>query len=127
MSDQKYIHELHNDHKMWLSELTLASDQLKSFQSRLEEVAKANTDSSILAQVEKFQNQFIRENEVIDSLSHDINKHEADLSAQVASNTVAVDHRKVADDPALRDRMAMFMKIFAELNSEFKAFLAKTL
>ena len=127
MSDQKYIQELHSDHKMWLSELTLASDQIKSFQNRLEEVVKANNNSEVLAQVEHFQNHFIRENEVIDILKHDINTSEASLTAQVAANTVAVDHRKVSDDAGLRDRMLSFQKIFGEMRNEFTSFLAKTL
>ena len=126
MSDQKYISELHADHKMWLSELTLASDQIKSFTNRLEEVVSANTGKDILAQVEHFQNQFIRENEVIDILTHDINAHETKLTAEVTSNTVAVDHRKVSDDVDLRDRMSTFQKIFSELQTEFRSFLAKT-
>jgi hypothetical protein len=127
MSDQKYIQELHVDHKMWLSELTLASDQVKSFQNRLEEVVKANNTVEVLAQVEHFQNQFIREKEIIDILNHDIHESEAKLTTQVASNTIAVDHRKVSDDEGLRDRMLGFQKIFAEMRTEFTSFLAKTL
>ncbi|MCC7297314.1 MAG: hypothetical protein IT244_03180 [Bacteroidia bacterium] len=127
MSEQKYIHELHNDHKMWLSEITLAQDQLKSFTGRLEEIARANTSTDVLAHVEKFQNQFIREHEVMDTLIHDIRKHENELVANVTGNTVAVDHRKVSDNTSLREGMETFQKLFAELKNEFMAFVAKTL
>lgn len=127
MSDQKYIYELHNDHKMWLSELTLTQDELKSFTNRLQEIASANTASDILAQVESFQNQFIRENEVIDTLKHDINKAEQEIVNNVSANNVAVEHRKVADDVALRDRMETFHNIFLGLKLSFMAFVAKTL
>lgn len=127
MSEQKYISELHNDHKMWLSELTLAQDQLKSFGARLGEVASANTATEILANVEHFQNSFIRQNEVIDTLAHDIRKSEAELAATVAANNVATEHKRVADDAGLRDEMVSFQKLFAELKSEFTGFLAKTL
>lgn len=127
MSNEKYLHELHTDHKMWVSELTLAVDQLNSFQNRLQEVNSANTATDIRAQVEHFQNQFIREKEVIDILIHDINAEERMLSENAQSNNVATDHRKVADNADLRDRMGMFNKIFSELKNEFTAFLAKTL
>lgn len=127
MSDQKYIYELHNDHKMWLSELILAQDQLKSFQNRLQEVNAANTSGDTRASVEHFQNQFIRENEVIDILKHDINEHERELADNASSNNVAVEHRTVADNAELRDRMSTFMKIFTELKGEFSEFLSKTL
>lgn len=127
MAEQKYIHDLHGDHKVWLSELSLVKDQLKSFQNRLEKVAIANTNKDILAKVEHFQNQFIRENEVIDILKHDINQKEALLVANVASNSVAADHRKTDDEPELRDRMLTFSKIFNELSAEYHEFLAEVL
>lgn len=127
MTDQKYISELHNDHIMWLSQLMLAQDQMRSFNLRLEELVKANNGTEILAQVEKFQNQFIRENEVIDHLAHDIRAHEKEISGNVASNTVAVDHRKVADHPDLRDRMVTFQNIYNEMRNDFIAFVAKYL
>lgn len=127
MSDQKYVTELHNDHKMWLSELTLAQDQLKSFGSRLSEVNAANTAGEIRAQVEHFQNQFIREAEVIDTLRHDIQSKARELSETVAANNVATEHKKVEDDASLRDRMLTFAKIYSELKSEFTSFLARTL
>lgn len=126
MSEQKYIQELHNDHKMWVSELVLAQDELKSFQGRLEEVNSANTSTEIKAMVEHFQNQFIREAEVIDILRHDINAHEKEISAIAAANNVATDHRKVSDNVELRERMGTFKKIFSELKVEFIAFIAKT-
>lgn len=126
MSEQKYIQELHNDHKMWVSELVLAQDELKSFQGRLEEVNSANTSAEIKAMVEHFQNQFIREAEVIDILRHDIHAHEKEISAIAASNNVATDHRKVSDNVELRERMGTFKKIFSELKVEFIAFVAKT-
>lgn len=127
MSNEKYLHELHADHKMWVSELTLAVDQLNSFQNRLQEVNSANTATDIRAQVEHFQNQFIREKEVIDILIHDINAEERLLSVNAQSNNVATDHRKVADNEDLRDRMSTFVKIFGELKVEFTTFLSKTL
>lgn len=127
MSNEKYLHELHADHKMWVSELTLAVDQLNSFQNRLQEVNSANTAADIRAQVEHFQNQFIREKEVIDILIHDINAEERLLSVNAQSNNVATDHRKVADNEDLRDRMSTFVKIFGELKVEFTTFLSKTL
>lgn len=127
MSEQKYISEIHNDHKMWLSALTLSQDEIRSFNNRLSEIAAANSATEVLAQVEHFQNQFIRENEVIDILSHDIRIAEKEISDNAASNNVAVEHRKVADDAELRDRMVTFEKIYADLKKEFMTFLSRTL
>ena len=127
MSEQKYISEIHNDHKIWLSVLALSKDEIKSFRNRLSEVDAMNSGNEIKALVEQFQNQFIREIEVIDELVHDIHKHEQEISDALAVNAVAADHRKVADHPELRDRMSSFSKIFNDLKSGFVAFVAKTL
>jgi hypothetical protein len=127
MSDQKYIQDLHGDHNNWLSDLALAKDEIKSYQLRLQEVNAANNDTETRALVEHFQNQFIRENEVIDILKHDIAKYEHELSAATAANNVASDRRRVADHPELRDRMETFSHIFADLKYEFREFLAKKL
>ena len=59
MPENKYIAEMHEDHRLWQSELLLARDQLKSFQNRLSEVNMANTSKEIKAEIEKFQNQFL--------------------------------------------------------------------
>jgi hypothetical protein len=125
MTDQKYITELHNDHKMWLSQLMLAQDQLRSFNLRLEELVKANTGSDILAHVEKFQNQIIRENEVIDHLAHDIRGHEKEISGNAASNTVAVDHRKAEYHQSEKEFIEYFENNFKGLRTDFKTFASK--
>jgi hypothetical protein len=127
MSNEKYISEMHNDHKFWHSQLLLAKDQLTSFQNRLEEVNAANTNKEILAQVEHFQNQFIREIEVMDELIHDINSDELRLAENAKANNIAVEHRKTTGDTELYDRMKSFNKIFNDLNSEFILFLSRTL
>jgi hypothetical protein len=43
MSENKYIAEMHAEHRLWQSQLLLAKDQLKSFKNRLSEVNIANT------------------------------------------------------------------------------------
>lgn len=126
MSEQ-YISALHSDHKLWLSELTLAKDELKSQQLRLQEVNAANTNNEIRAQVEHFQNQFIRQQEVIDELVHDIKLNESALAAEVVSNQTASDHRKVEDHPELRERMVIFNKLFSELKADFLRFVSDSL
>jgi hypothetical protein len=78
-----------------------------------------------MAELEKFQNKFIRENEVIDILIHDINGHEAILVNSVKENPVASDHRLFDDHSGLRDRMEVFLKIYNELKPEFMRYLTK--
>jgi hypothetical protein len=127
MSEQKYLHELHAEHKLWISELMLASDELISYTNRLQEVNSANTSTEIRAQVEHFQNQFIRQKEVIDTLKHEINAHEHVIATDAAANNVATDHRKADNHSDSNEDMNSFRKLFGEMKNEFIVFLSKTL
>ena len=124
-ASQKYIHELHTEHNTYLSTLAFAKDEIKTFNNRLSEIVMANTKLEILAQVEHFQNQFIRHNEVIDELKHDVHEYEVRIARIAESNNVATDHKKVEDHTELRDQMDTFNHIFSELKNEFKLFLEK--
>jgi DNA repair ATPase RecN len=124
-ASQKYIHELHTEHNTYLSTLAFAKDEIKTFNNRLSEIITANTKKEILAQVEHFQNQFIRHNEVIDELKHEVHECETRIAKIAESNNVATDHKKVDDHTDLRDQMDTFSHIFSELKNEFKSFLEK--
>ncbi len=124
-ASQKYIHELHTEHITYLSTLAFAKDEIKTFNNRLSEIVTANTKKEILAEVEHFQNQFIRHNEVIDELKHEVHECETRIAKIAESNNVATDHKKVDDHADLRDQMDTFSHIFSELKNEFKSFLEK--
>ncbi|MFN5217496.1 MAG: hypothetical protein ACK5CL_01905 [Sphingomonadales bacterium] len=124
MSNNIYIKELHQLHTTWNSILELSWDEVLSFENRLQEIIKSNTSKDILAQAEQFQNQFIRQKEVIDTLSHDIHEDELRIAENVKENNVSVEHRKVEENFELKDRVHVFQKIFNEIKSEYLAFLA---
>jgi hypothetical protein len=77
----------------------------------------------VKAQVERFQNQFIREREVIDILKHDIKEHENTLVSFAKENPVAVEHVYFRHHSDLEDRMLTFEKIWKQLRMEFMSFL----
>lgn len=125
-TSQKYIHELHAEHNEFLSVLAFAKDEIKTFKTRLNEVVIANNKQEVMAQVEHFENQFLRHNEVIDELKHDVHECEVRIAKLAEENNVATDHRKTDDHVELRDQMETFNKIYSELKTEFKKFLEKT-
>lgn len=63
-----YNSDMHFEHLNWRRELAFWEDEIKSFKNRLVEIVKRWTDKNVLAQLEHFQNQFIRHGEVIDTL-----------------------------------------------------------
>ncbi|HOZ39564.1 MAG: hypothetical protein IPO05_19150 [Flavobacteriales bacterium] len=114
-----YISDLHFEHTLWLNSLEFYRDEIGIFEHRLEEVAKRYTSSDVLAQLEHFQNQYIRQREVIDEVRHDIKAHENLLEKEAREHPVAIDHRHFTDHGDLRERMQTFEKLYRELKEEF--------
>lgn len=121
--DQKYLHELHEENITFKKSLEFYRDELVTFNNRLAEIAKANTKVEVLSVVEKFQNQFIRQNEVIDELLSSLAKDEHRVFLEAEKNNVATDHRKTSDHSQLREEFAIFEKIYFDMKSEYNDFL----
>ena len=116
--------ELHFEHTLWAKELSFAAGELKFFEKKLGEIVGTISNREVLASLEHFQNQFIRQKEVVDELNHAIGIHEQDLSNRLKTDaelddTMAKTHAKVRED------MMTFRKLFAELKTEFFQFLGK--
>ena len=120
------VETLHFEHILWSNELKFFADELSIFEGRLEKLVQTLTDRDMLARLEHYQNQFIRQKEVLDQLKHDIKVHDQELGRMLRrdKNPDEVDnvrHAKVDED------MRMFRKIYAELKSEFYQFMADNL
>ena len=122
-----YIDDLHFEHKLWKSQLEFQRDELKVFTHRLEEVVVRWTDMDVLSKVEHFQNVFIRHNEVIDTLIHDINEHEHKLSNRAEANPVAIDHVHFDDHTEFRGRIESQMKIYDDMKKGYLRFLTEAM
>lgn len=118
-----YLKDLHFEHKIWESELSFYKEELKIFQQRLGDVSLKNTKHEVQAQIEHFQNQFIRQNEVIDEYRHQINEHEGHLITETEKNPTAIEHRYFTDHKEMRDNMQIFRRLYGELKHEFMNFL----
>ena len=122
-----YLDDLHFEHKLWKSQLEFQRDELKVFTNRLEEVVIRWTDNDVLRKVEHFQNSFIRHNEVIDTLIHDINEHEHNLSVRAIANPVAIDHVHFNDHTEFRVSIADQMKIYDDMKKKYIRFLTEAM
>ncbi len=75
-----YNVDLHFEHENWQRELNFWEDELKSFHLRLEELVMRWTDQGVLAEIEKFQNQFMIQEEEFDSIENQITMHEKNMA-----------------------------------------------
>jgi hypothetical protein len=117
--------DLHFEHEVWAKELAFLKDEVAFFERRLGELVTKNTDKDMLAQLEQFQNRFIRQKEVNDELNHDINVHEDKLQQFIEEHPVAIDHVRFNDQATLRDKMDTNRKLYADLKTEYFKFMAK--
>ncbi|MBL7963235.1 MAG: hypothetical protein JNM31_05240 [Flavobacteriales bacterium] len=121
----KHVGELHFEHLLWLNALRFYKDEIGIFERRMEEIVRRNSGQEVMAQLEHFQNQYIREREVIDELRHDIKEHENFLEKESKERPVALEHRLYKDHAGLRDRYETFEKLYRELKYEFYHWAAK--
>ena len=101
----KHIGDLHFDHMEWLNALRFYKEDIGILEHRLEDIVRRNTKNEVMAELEHFQNQFIREREVIDELRHDIKQHENLLEKESKDHPIAIDHLASTDHTGLRERM----------------------
>ena len=78
-----HISDLHFELNLWLNEFKFYKDEIQIFNHRLEEIVSKNTGMEVMSEVEHFQNQYIRQSEVIDVLRHEVKQHENMLENEV--------------------------------------------
>ena len=78
--------------QQWLKELEFWEDEIDLYNRRLGEIIGRYTDPSIKAEMEHFQNQFIRHDEVIDILKHDVQSTNLNSWKYAQDHPVAIDH-----------------------------------
>ena len=119
----KEIQSQHFEHKVWMNELSFYADEVKIYERQLEELVGKNI-KEMLPMLEQFQNNFIRQKEVIDELKHEINAHEHEL-AVMAEKDLNLAPGSRYDHLAFREQMDTFKKIYSELKAEFIRFWGK--
>ena len=120
------IQKLHLEHELWGKEFLFYREELVILNKYLTEIATRNTSSEVLKGVEHFQNQFIRQKEVLDELKHDVRQSEKELVNKLAGlNEIQGMKLKVDEQEDLRDAVNTYKKIYAELKAEFFFFLSK--
>jgi len=125
-TENAFLSDLHFEHKAWINELKFFEDEILTFERRLEEMAKRHLPKQeVMVELEHYQNQFIRQKEVINDLKHDIRMHEQYLTKKVGANPDSFDQPEFTDHVHLRERMEVFRRIYDDLKSEFYRYAAR--
>ncbi|MFI5222158.1 MAG: hypothetical protein ACHQK8_07520 [Bacteroidia bacterium] len=126
MEAKTLVSEIQSEHPEWLKKLKLTKDELSSFDQQLGDVIKKNNISEIARHVEHFQNQFIRQKEVIDELRHEIKQYENTLEVMPGADLSEPQENLYNHRMALIEQMETFEKIYGELKDEYQKFLNQT-
>lgn len=121
MNNQEEVQLMLNEHSEWQSKIRMYKSELKRLNADLSELVTRETPSEIMASVEHFQNQFIRQNEVLDIIRHEFKQHENLLESLQKNGSSDIDLEKRHSEE--RDKLFQFERIFKELEKEFEMFL----
>lgn len=115
------IEQFQDELQSWKRELSSSKEEIKSFEQELSNLTCKNYNREVLAHVEHFQNNFIRQKEVIDELRHDLPD-----SRNKVENIFNSRHPNEEEDhdihAHLADRMETFRKLYFELKDDFQKF-----
>ena len=123
VSEKARVSDYHFDHKLWMNELNFFEAQLEVFEGRLGEVVRKLKESEALAAAEAFQNQIIRQREVIDQLKHKFRLRERDLDAYDNNVELDADHPLFIDHEKEHEDMEIFIKLYKEMRDNYMQFL----
>jgi hypothetical protein len=115
---------IEKEHLTWLKHLDFYKSQLDIMKKELSDFAKESTSKKVGPKVEQFQNQFIRQREVIDTLRHNVKQHENEIERMTRFALEYLRDRVTRDHMVLRDEYNRFVELFIELEQDFHDFLA---
>lgn len=121
MESTASIEHFQEELQSWKRELSSSKEEIKSFEKELAGLASHSHNRDIFPHIEHFQNNFIRQKEVIDELRHDLPDSTRRLESIFYSSSNGGDHDVQAE---LADRMDMFRKLYQELREKFQQFEA---
>jgi len=120
-----YNVDLHFEHENWQRELNFWEDELKSFHLRLEELVMRWTDRGVLAEIEKFQNQFMIQEKEFDSIENQISMHEKNMAGHYEKDEDVLNKMFVDQHLTLREVMETERNLYNSLKKDFFRFMTK--
>ena len=122
---QYYSNDLRYDHNIWENELNFYKSELGIFEDRLIDMLQRKPDRDLLRELEQFQNQFIRQKEVVDELNHKIHVYDDELKGIPAQIMLENTSDEMKKHKNLEDDLQINRKIYFELRNKFNHYLLK--
>jgi hypothetical protein len=125
MHTKEQLMEMKSEHDEWQNKIRFYRDEIKQFNHHLGKVAQPGAPRELMASVEHFQNQFIRQSEVLDIIRHEFKQHENLIESLESDKQTEPNEGIQKIHSVQREKLDQFEKIFHELRGEFNIFLNK--
>jgi uncharacterized coiled-coil protein SlyX len=114
---------IEKEHFTWLKHLDFYKAQLGVMDKELQGFAKESSSKKVAPRIEQFQNQFIRQREVMDELRHNIKQHENEIERMTRFALEYLRDRVTKDHMVLRADYKRFVELFIEMEQDFHDFM----
>ena len=119
MESTASIEQFQDELTSWKRELSSSKEEINSLEKELAGLAAHSHNRDIFPHIEHFQNNFIRQKEVIDELRHDLPDSQRRVEYIYQTTNNGADHDVHAQ---LCDRMDTFRRLYQELRDKFQRF-----
>jgi len=120
-----FSNDLRYDHNIWENELNFYKKELGIFESRLVEMLNRKPSRELLRELEQYQNQFIRQKEVVDQVNHKIHLYDDELKGIPAEIMLPLESREILKHRELEGDIHTTRKLYFDLRDRFSSYLAK--
>ena len=120
-----FSNDLRYDHNIWENELNFYKKELGIFESRLVEMLNRKPSRELLRELEQYQNQFIRQKDVVDNVNHKIHLYDDELKGIPAEIMLTIDSNEIAKHKELESDIRITRKLYFELRDRFSSYLEK--
>lgn len=125
MNDGK-IHQFQHETESWKRLLEFLQVENVFLKTRLAQITREDVDNELLEQSEYFQNQFIREDEMISVMRHDVSEQDSWLTREVFEDG-AIIKEVTRRQKKLRREIEIAEQKFNKLKFEFNNYLSENL
>ena len=122
---QHFSNDLRYDHHVWENELNFYKNELNIFEDRLEDMLQREPTKQLLRELEQFQNQFIRQKEVVDELNHKIHLYDDELRGIPAQIMLEKESNEIEKHKGLEDDLQTNRRLYFDLRNRFNLYLMK--
>lgn len=117
------ISQLYYEIARWRSLLEHYRVENTILKNRLAAALDKNMNENKLASAEYFQNEFLRKDEIINILKHDIRLQEKKLTDRFSADNAFSGKETIAAQDSLRDHICFLEKEFTRLREEFQHYV----